>query len=125
MEPIAPEHHIVTALTKAAKTTASTILPPPRILKRTVSYDDPEIKSQYDAFHFGPQSTAFVRRGSHPNQIKWLEEYEKKKSPTPSLVFVQSNNSFDRPISRQPSLSPPSSPVSNQPVVPPGIVISY
>jgi hypothetical protein len=68
--------------------------PPPSIALTTAGSnrteaDEQSIQDQLSLFHFGTKSSG--RRFSHPNQIKYVEEYERKKglsqpcSPSGSL----------------------------------------
>ncbi|CAL8072446.1 unnamed protein product [Orchesella dallaii] len=78
--------------------------------------DDISIQEQLSVFYFGQTKSASGRRYSHPNQLKWVEEYENQRrasttstTPIPVIDVTPSKTS-----------SPPPSPVMMFPVIPPG-----
>lgn len=101
--------------------------------------DEESIQEQLSLFHFGQKTTG--RRFSHPNQIKYVDEYERRKglsqpgSPSVSLhpefeefdydeVHVNKfliDSKKDDGVDHEGEKTP--SPVMENPVVPPGILI--
>lgn len=103
--------------------------PAPSIALSVVSgsskLDEISIQEHLSVFYFGQNGSGKSpsgRRYSHPNQIKWVEEYESQRrasttstSPLPATMSSLSVNKAS---------SPPPSPVMQFPVIPPGIKIN-
>jgi hypothetical protein len=86
--------------------------------------DDASIQDQLSLFHFGQKSPS-GRRYSHPNQSKWVEEYERRKSqpgsPAPSMHMNDPDDDNLSPDVVPPKVvEPHDSPIMQFPVIPPG-----
>lgn len=98
--------------------------------------DDVSIQEQLSLFYYGNQTRdASGRRYSHPNQIKFVEEYENQRrasttSNTPLPPMMGRSNSTAGLVNSSNNLtvvdadSSPPSPVMMFPVIPPGIKIT-
>lgn len=98
--------------------------------------DDVSIQEQLSLFYYGNQTgkDASGRRYSHPNQLKFVEEYENQRrasttstSPLPPMMGRSGStagigSSYNLAVAK--TDSPPPSPVMMFPVIPPGIKIT-
>lgn len=101
----------------------------------SMKIDDISIQEQLSVFYYGGQTrSASGRRYSHPNQLKWVEEYENQRrastsstSPLPGNMMTTSKSNLGSANNldvMKPDDSPPASPVMMYPVIPPGIQIT-
>ncbi|ODM92081.1 hypothetical protein Ocin01_14600 [Orchesella cincta] len=81
--------------------------------------DDISIQEQLSVFYFGQNESgksASGRRYSHPNQLKWVEEYDnQRRASATSTTLIPVID-----VTPSKSSSPPPSPVMMFPVIPPG-----